>query len=189
MPSEERSCEEKPKEAREEHKGEQAMVRLALTLGLTILFAGLLDLFARGVPLGFIIPVFNKSATISEIVYYIAVIVAATYIGYLGFRELFVERRFSVEFLMAVAAMGAVYLGYLFEGAMVLLLYCIAEYFEGYIQERARRTVEKLSKFMPDKARILVDGQEDTVNVAEVTEGTLILVKPGERIPLDGNVV
>ena len=90
---------------------------------------------------------------------------------------------------MAVAALGAVYLGYLFEAATVLLLYCIAEYFEGYIQERARRTVEKLSKFMPDKARILVDGTEKSVNVAEVTEGTIILVKPGERIPLDGNVV
>jgi Zn2+/Cd2+-exporting ATPase len=186
---EEKSCKEKSSAAQEEHEDTRVMVVLAITLGLTILVAGMLDLFAKGVPLGFSLPVLNESATISKIVYYVAVVVAAAYIGYLGLRDLFVERRFSVEFLMAVAALGAVYLGYLFEGAMVLLLYCIAEYFEGYIQERARRTVEKLSKFMPDKARILVDGQENTVNVSEVTEGTLILVKPGERIPLDGNVV
>jgi Cd2+/Zn2+-exporting ATPase len=72
---------------------------------------------------------------------------------------------------------------------MVLLLYCIAEYFEGYIEERARRTVEGLSKFMPDKARVIVDSVENGVNVSDVTEGTIILVKPGERIPLDGNIV
>ena len=165
------------------------MIALAIMLGVTILVAGLLDLLAKGVPLGFAIPVLNQSATISNIVYYIVVIAGAFYIGYIGLRELFVERRFSVEFLMAVAALGAVYLGYLFEAATVLLLYCIAEYFEGYIQERARRTVEKLSTFMPDKARILVNGTEKSVNVTEVTEGTIILVKPGERIPLDGNVV
>ena len=165
------------------------MIALAIMLGVTILVAGLLDLLAKGVPLGFAIPVLNQSATISNIVYYIVVIAGAFYIGYIGLRELFVERRFSVEFLMAVAALGAVYLGYLFEGATVLLLYCIAEYFEGYIQERARRTVAKLSTFMPDKARILINGTEKSVNVSEVTEGTIILVKPGERIPLDGNVV
>jgi Cd2+/Zn2+-exporting ATPase len=183
------SCPEKTPAAQEEHEDKRIMIALAIMLGVTILVAGLLDLLAKGVPLGFAIPVLNQSATISNIVYYIVVIAGAFYIGYIGLRELFVERRFSVEFLMAVAALGAVYLGYLFEGATVLLLYCIAEYFEGYIQERARRTVEKLSTFMPDKARILVNGTEKSVNVTEVTEGTIILVKPGERIPLDGNVV
>ena len=149
----------------------------------------MLDLLVKGVSLGFVIPVLNENATVSLIVYRIVVIAIAVYIGYVGIKELVVEKRFSVEFLMAVAALGAVYLGYLFEAATVLLLYCIAEYFEGYIQERARRTVEKLSKFLPDKARIIVDGQEKTVEVEEVTVGTIVLVKPGERIPLDGNVV
>ena len=85
--------------------------------------------------------------------------------------------------------MGALYLHALFEAATVLFLYSIAEYFEGYIEDRARRTVEKLSKFMPDKARILVDGAEKTVNVNEVEPNMTLLVRPGERIPLDGNVV
>jgi P-type E1-E2 ATPase len=65
----------------------------------------------------------------------------------------------------------------------------LAEYFEGYIQDRARRTVEKLSSFMPDEARVIVDGSETLVNVGEVEVGVLLLVKPGERVPLDGNVV
>src|SRR4030067_3605241 len=96
---------------------------------------------------------------------------------------------------MAVAALGTVYLTsvseetYLFEGATVLLLYCIAEFFEGYIEDRAQRTVEKLSRFMPDKARVIINGSEKSVRVNEVLPDMTVLVKPGERIPLDGNVV
>ena len=71
----------------------------------------------------------------------------------------------------------------------MLFLYCIAEYFEGYIQERAKRTVEKISKVIPEKARVLSDGAEKRVNVNEVETGAVLLVKPGERIPLDGNVI
>jgi Cd2+/Zn2+-exporting ATPase len=90
---------------------------------------------------------------------------------------------------MAVAALGALYLGYFFEASMVLLLYCNAEYFEGYIEDRAHKTVEKLSRFMPNRARVLIDGQEKEAFISAVNEGTLILVKPGERIPLDGTIV
>ncbi len=189
MSSEEKSCREKseaPNEATEERR---VMIGLAITLSLTILFGGMLDLVAHGVPLGFVIPVLNANATVSGIIYRIVVSVIAVYIGYIGIRELVVERRFSVEFLMAVAALGAIYLGFLFEGATVLLLYCIAEYFEGYIEQRARRTVERLSKFMPDKARILTNGTTKQVDVTEVTVGSIIQVRPGERIPLDGNIV
>ena len=71
----------------------------------------------------------------------------------------------------------------------MLFLYSVAEYFEGYIEDRASRTVEKLSKFMPDKARIITDGVERTVTVNEVEPNMTLLVRPGERIPLDGNVV
>jgi Cd2+/Zn2+-exporting ATPase len=94
-----------------------------------------------------------------------------------------------VEFLMAVAAVGAVYLGSLFEAATVLFLYCLAEYFEGYIQDRARRTVEKLSRFMPDQARVIVNGSEQNVSVSDVQVNMIVLVKPGEKIPVDGTVV
>jgi Zn2+/Cd2+-exporting ATPase len=189
MTSEEKSCKEKPDAAIEGQEDKRVMIAFAVALGITILVAGLLDLVAKGVSLGFVIPVLNENATVSNIVYRVVVIAIAFYIGYVGIKELALEKRFSVEFLMAVAALGAVYLGYLFEAATVLLLYSIAEYFEGFIQERARKTVEKLSKFLPDNARILVDGQEKTVEVEEVTIGTIVLVKPGERIPLDGNIV
>jgi|WetSurMetagenome_2_1015567.scaffolds.fasta_scaffold09658_2 Zn2+/Cd2+-exporting ATPase len=187
----EKACQEKPEsaEGKEAENDKQIMIGLAVTLALTIFVAGAFELVAKGIPLGFVVPVFNQQATVSNIVYTVITIGASVYIGYLGIRDLVFERRFSVEFLMAVAALGALYLGYYFEASMVLLLYCVAEYFEGYIEDRARRTVEQLSRFMPDKARILEGTEEKTANVSQVGENAVIRVLPGERIPLDGNVV
>ena len=97
-------CEEKPPQPEEEIEDKNVMVTLAVALGVTMLIAGSLDLFFKGLPLGFVIPVLNEQATVSVIVYRVIVTAIAIYIGYIGIRELVVERRFSVEFLMAVAA-------------------------------------------------------------------------------------
>src|SRR3990170_7934822 len=185
----EASCPEKPelKEAEQRHN-KRVLIILSAVLGLIIVVGGLLDLLARGVELGFTIPFLN-GGTLSGIVYTVSVLVAAAYIGIIGLKELIVERRFSVEFLMAVAALGALYLGYFFEAATVLFLYSLAEYFESYIEDRARRAVEKLSSFMPDKARVLVGNSETSMNVGDVQVNMMLLVTPGERIQLDGNVV
>ena len=186
---EEKICLEKPVQKPEEHENKNVFIFFAILLGVTVLIGSLLNFFFAGVPLHFTIPIINVRATVSTILYYAAVLFASTYIGIMGIRELIVEKRFSVEFLMAAAALGALYLNAQFEAVMVLFLYSIAEYFEGYIEDRARRTVEKLSKFMPDQARIVADGTEKTVNVNEVKPNMTLLVRPGERIPLDGNVV
>ncbi len=183
------ACEEKPKSAEEADENKTVMTILVIALGLTMVIAGLLDVFAAGIPLGFTIPILGVTATASVIFLYVFVVAASVYIGYIGLRELIVERRFSVEFLMAVAGLGALYLQAYFESATVLLLYLIAEYFEDYIQVRARKTVEKLSKFMPDKARILEGNTERSVNIGEVTVGMTVLVRPGERIPVDGTIL
>jgi Cd2+/Zn2+-exporting ATPase len=187
------TCKEKPEKETtvigEEEHNKIALVGFAVWLGITILVSGLLDLFAKGLPLGFTIPVLNVPATVSMILYYVTILTAAIYIGVVGLKELVVEKRFSVEFLMAVAGLGALFLDYRFEAATVLFLYCLAEYFEGYIQNRAKRTVEKISKVIPEKARVISDGTEKSVDVNEVELGAVILVKPGERIPLDGNVI
>ncbi|MGE5638271.1 MAG: heavy metal translocating P-type ATPase [Chloroflexota bacterium] len=185
----EKSCQEKPevKEV-EEHENRIVFVLLGLALGLTMLVGGLLYFFVNGLPLGLVVPFVNLTS-ISDVLFFVVVVIAAIYIGFIGLRELFVDRRFSVEFLMAVAGLGALYLRLFFEAATVLFLYSLAEYFEGYIQDRARRTVEKLSSFMPDKARVLVNSSEVSMKVNEVQVGMRLLVKPGERIPLDGNIV
>jgi len=160
-------------------------VYLAIFLGVIIVLSNLLDFLAEGVPLNFNLPFLNITAKLSRILYY-SIIVIGTYVGYIGLKELILEKRFSVEFLMALAVFGAAYLGVFFEGAIVLILYLLAEYFEGYIEDRARKTIEKLSAYMPEKARVLENGVETSVNVKDVKPGMTILVKPGERLPLDG---
>jgi Cd2+/Zn2+-exporting ATPase len=187
------TCEEKPKQETpvigEEEENRKVLVGFAVWLIITIIISGILDLFFGGVPLGFTLPLINLPATISLILYYVAILAVAIYIGVIGIKELVVEKRFSVEFLMAVAGLGALYLDYRFEAATVLLLYCIAEYMEGYIQNRAKRTVEKISQVIPEKARIITEGKEENVNISEAPTGAVILVRPGERIPLDGNII
>jgi Cd2+/Zn2+-exporting ATPase len=183
------TCEEKPElKQMDAYRNKRVVILLSATLGLTIVIAGLLELFGNGVPLGLTVPFLNVNR-LSGLVCFVTVVAAAAYIGFIGLRELVTEKRFSVEFLMAVAALGAVYLGALFEAATVLFLYSLAEYFEGYIQDRARRTVEKLSSFMPDKARVISKGFETRISVNEVQANMMVLVKPGERIPLDGTVI
>jgi Cd2+/Zn2+-exporting ATPase len=162
---------------------------LAAILSSTMVVAGILDLLAQGLSLGFVIPFTNQQATVSNIILYATVIGTAVYVGFVGLRELFVDRRFSVEFLMSIAALGATYLGFLFEGATVLFLYTLAEHLEHYIEDRARRTVERLSQFMPEKARVVVDGNEKSLDVKEVRPGMTIVLRPSERIPLDGVVI
>jgi Cd2+/Zn2+-exporting ATPase len=164
-------------------------IQLAAALGLTIVLAGLLDLLFQGVPLGFIIPLLNEPASLSRIIYHASIIVVGLYIGFIGLKKLIFEKRFSVELLMSVAGLGAAHLDFLFEGATVLFLYSLSEHFEDYIQDRARKTVEKLSRYIPDKVRVVVDGSEISMNVKDVKPGMTILVKPGERIALDGTVV
>jgi Zn2+/Cd2+-exporting ATPase len=190
LSEDEKSCKETPEQKKPEgQESSRVIVFLAVMLGVTVVVGGLLDFFFKGIQLGFTIPVISVSATVSTILYYVTVLSASIYIGAVGLKKLLVDKRFSVEFLMAAAALGALYLNARFEAATVLFLYSIAEYFEGYIEVRARRTVEKLSKFMPDQARVLAEGTERFVNVNEVEPNITLMVRPGERIPLDGNIV
>lgn len=184
-----KSCKEKPEQP-EKEESRAVMVGFAIILGLAMLISGTLDLLAEGVPLGFVLPFPpNVTVTVSIIVSYATVIPAALYIGVQGLRELLIERRFSVEFLMAVAGSGALYLGLFFEAATVLFLYSLAEYFEGYIQQRAKKTVEKLSKFIPEKARVIIDSTEVSRDIKDIQPSMIVLVRPGERIPVDGDII
>ena len=130
MSKNEKACEEKPEhKENEEHENKRVMITFAVLLGLTIVIGALLDFFFAGVFLGLVIPIVNVQATLSAVLYYVVVLFASIYIGVVGLKELIIERRFSVEFLMAVAALGALYLHALFEAATVLFLYSIAEFF------------------------------------------------------------
>ena len=97
-------------------------------------------------------------------------------------------RVFDENFLMAVATIGAIALGDYSEGVAVMLLYQIGEWFQGYAVQRSRRSISSLMDIRPDTARVVRDGAEEEVFPDEVEVGETILIRPGERVPLDGIV-
>jgi len=95
-------------------------------------------------------------------------------------------RVFDENFLIAVATLGAIALGDYSEGVVVMLLYQIGEGFQGYAVQRSRRSISSLMDIRPDTACVLRDGAEEEVFPDEVEVGETIIVRPGERVPLDG---
>jgi Cd2+/Zn2+-exporting ATPase len=96
---------------------------------------------------------------------------------------------FDENFLMAVATVGAIVLGDYSEGVAVMLFYQIGELFQSYAVGKSRRNISDLMDIRPDYANIEKDGKIEKVDPDEVEVGTVILVQPGEKIPIDGVVV
>ncbi len=95
---------------------------------------------------------------------------------------------FDENFLMAVATVGAIALGDYQEGTAVMLFYQIGELFQSYAVGKSRKNISDLMDIRPDYANVERDGHLEQVNPDEVEVGTLIMVQPGEKIPIDGVV-
>lgn len=95
---------------------------------------------------------------------------------------------FDIDLLMLLAAIGAAVLGEFAEGAFLLFLFSLAHALEHYALGRARNAIKALSDLSPPKARVLRDGVESEVPVEEVKVGDVAIVRPGERIPVDGKI-
>lgn len=95
---------------------------------------------------------------------------------------------FDENFLMAAATVGAILLGEYMEGVAVMLFYQIGELFQSYAVGKSRRNISQLMDIRPDYANIEMDGQIEQVDPDEVAIGTIILVQPGEKVPIDGVV-
>ena len=96
---------------------------------------------------------------------------------------------FDENFLMAVATMGAILLGDYKEGVSVMLFYQIGELFQSYAVGKSRRNISDLMDIRPDYANIEKDGKLEQVDPDEVEIGSIIVVQPGEKVPIDGIVV
>lgn len=96
--------------------------------------------------------------------------------------------RFNIDLLMVVAAIGAAILGEWFEGALLLFLFSLGHAMEHYALGRARNAIAALSQLAPQRATVVHDGQERTVAIEEVRAGDRVVVKPAERIAVDGVV-
>jgi len=119
----------------------------------------------------------------------LAMLVAAFPAARSGINTLFINREFSIDLLMVIAAVGAVLIGELWEGAVVVFLFAIGEALEGYTADRARDSLRSLIDLAPATAiRVLHDIVEETVAVDALRIDDLVLVKPGERVPMDGRI-
>ena len=96
---------------------------------------------------------------------------------------------FDEHFLMTVATVGAFALGEYPEGAAVMIFFQIGELFESLAVERSRRSIASLMDLRPDSAFLWRDGETEEVDPDEIQPGDILLVKPGQRIPVDGVIV
>ena len=103
---------------------------------------------------------------------------------------------FDENFLMSIATIGALLIGFLpnaepqfIEGVFVMLFFQLGELFEHYAEDKARDSISELMDIRPDVANVERNGVVESVSPEEVTIGEIVIVKPGEKIPLDGRVL
>lgn len=108
---------------------------------------------------------------------------------YRAVRSLFSGQLFDETFLMSTATIGAFLIGQLPEGVAVMLFYQIGEYLQDMAVRRSRRSIQALLSLSADTANLIVGDSVREVPVEEVRTGNHILIRPGEKIPLDGRVI
>ncbi len=124
----------------------------------------------------------------SDLLLIATMILSGYKIAEIGLRSL-LRLHISINLLITIAAVGAFAIGHLEEGAAVVFLFNIAEKLEDYAADRARRSIEALMELKPEVATIRSNGEEKVVPVEDVWPGEVFVVRPGDRIPLDGVVV
>ena len=104
-------------------------------------------------------------------------------------RNIFKGKVFDENFLMSVATIGAFGIGEYPEAVAVMLFYQIGELFQSYAVDKSRKSIASLMDIRPDFANIYKDGKIEKVNPEKIKIGDTIVIKPGEKVPLDGNVI
>jgi len=121
---------------------------------------------------------------------YLAAIVAAGFtVARAGWSTLRSTRSLDMNALMTIAAVGAVFVGEWAEGAVAMFLFSLGNTLESYTMDRARGAIRNLMDLSPRRATLLRDGQQEEVPVEDLRVGDRILVRPGERLPMDGAVL
>jgi Cd2+/Zn2+-exporting ATPase len=119
-----------------------------------------------------------------------AMFLLATLIGFIpiakeGLSELW-QKKLDAELLVAIAVVGAVSIEEFFAAGEVIFIMLLGEMLEGYTVDRARSAISKLMSLTPDTARVRRDGQDIEIPTGDVLVGDLVIVRPGEKIPVDG---
>ena len=139
--------------------------------------------------LGHVFEWLSVSPTIVTITYMIGAIIAGYEIAILAYKSLVNNHTIGPAMLMCIACVASFIIGHPEEGAAVTFLYYIAEFLEDYAELRAKRSIKSLVEIAPDTARVKVGDKEEIKNVDEVNIGDTVIVKPGDKVPLDGEVI
>ncbi len=115
-----------------------------------------------------------------------AILIAGMPLARKAFNTLRATRQIDINTLMVIAIVGAAVIGAWFEAALVVVLFSLGESLEGYTMDRARRSIRALLSFAPAEAVVRHGEHEHRTPVAEINVGDVVIVRPGERFPLDG---
>ena len=142
-----------------------------------------------------VVKLFSIGGVAGTVLYLAAYLIIGYDILRKAFRGIIKGQVFDENFLMAVATVGAIALalyersGDYTEAIAVMLFYQIGEWFQSYAVGRSRRNISELMDIRPDYANVEQDGKLEQVDPDEVSIGTVIVVQPGEKVPIDGTVV
>ena len=139
--------------------------------------------------IGWLLGLAGAPAIVSTVLYVAATLPGGYYFGREAIEELIYEREIGIELLMSVAAVVATVMGQAAEGAMLVFLYSISEAAEGYTEEKTRAAIKALMDLAPKVALVRRDGTEREIPVEELEVGDVFIVKPGESIATDGEVL
>jgi len=151
---------------------------------------GLIELLASGTLFasGLVARYFLGMDLVSNILFISTMLISGLRIAESGFRAL-LHLNISINLLMTIAAIGAFAIGEHAEGAAVLFLFALAERLEDYAGDRARHAIESLMELKPEVARLRRNGEEVEVAVDDVLPGEVFVLRPGDRVPLDGVII
>lgn len=127
-----------------------------------------------------------QSETISLIIYIIGYIIVGAEVVIEAIENIFKGEFLDENFLMTIATIGAFFIGEYPEAVMVMLLFDLGELFEEYAEDKSRKSISELMNIKPDYANIEKNGKIEKVNPEEIKIGDTIIIKPGEKVPLDG---
>ncbi len=126
---------------------------------------------------------------ISWIIFASAYIIAGYDVLWKALTNIFHGEIFDENFLMTIATIGAFVIGEYADAAAVMILYQTGELFQRYAVGKSRKSIADLMKIRPEEATVIRDGVENIVHPSEIGPGETIIVKAGERVPLDGKIV
>ena len=138
---------------------------------------------------GFLADAFGAGENVVRTLYAVAILAGGYHVARSALVALRTRLTTDINFLITIAVIGAIAIGEWTEAASVMFLFSVAELLESYSMDRTRNAIRELMRLAPDQATVRREGQELTLPVQEIRVGEVMVVKPGERLAMDGTVV